>query len=102
MADMMMQENAVQWLQENSIQHNKVVDSFVANTAKTAANFISGYATPCLIERTVRVQGCQHAQVIRMAVMYSSPQQPQLVACKAVVVWLCAMAPFCSCAVDCR
>ena len=44
MADIMMHEHAVHRLQENSIQHNKVVDSFVANTAKTAANFISGYA----------------------------------------------------------
>ena len=50
MADMIVQEHAVQRLQENSIQHNKVVDSFVADTAKTAANFISGYATPCLIK----------------------------------------------------
>ena len=45
MAGAVVREHAVQHLQENSVQHNKGVDSFVANTAKTAANFISGYAT---------------------------------------------------------
>ncbi|CAK0779966.1 hypothetical protein CVIRNUC_004901 [Coccomyxa viridis] len=61
---------------ENSIQHNKVVDSFVANTAKTAANFILGGQT-AIKTGASKALAAAVAPIVQPAEFIAAPKEPQ-------------------------